>query len=171
MTSATLSANRSAASLWGALRPALLAIGLAVLATAVCAYRAPAEPLAHAVAPEGVAMGGFDPVAYFTDGAAARGQPGIVLRWRGLTWHFASPAHRAAFEANPKAYLPEFGGFCPMSVGAGSPVPGNPEHWVILDGRLYLAAGPGQLAAFREHGQTAVQAARGNWTRRAGSGN
>ena len=119
----------------------------------------------------GVAVGGYDPVAYFTDGRAEPGAPEIALRWRGVRWHFASPAHRSAFEANPKAYLPQFGGFCALSVALGSPVPASPEHFVLIDGRLYLAEGAAALTRLLDAPQDMLQAARANWPPRAMAGN
>lgn len=115
------------------------------------------------VAPQGVAVGGFDPVAYFAEGRAQPGAPDIALRWRGVRWHFATPAHRAAFEANPKAYLPQFGGFCALSVAQGRPVPADPEHWAVIDGRLYMAEGAAELARFMTDPQGMLRAARSNW--------
>ena len=125
-----------------------------------------AEQRAGQVTSTGVALGGFDPVAYFTDGRAVAGEPAIALRWRGVRWHFASPAHRAAFEANPQAYMPQFGGYCAVSVAQGRPVPGNPEHWAILDGRLYFASDAARLVQVLGD-PTALQSARSSWSRSA----
>ena len=116
------------------------------------------------VAPGGVALDGFDPVAYFQDGAARPGDPAIALRWRGVRWHFTTPTHRSAFEANPKAYLPAFGGHCPVSVAGGDPRPADPRHWAIVEGRLYIAAEPAALARFKAHADRLRQAAKAQWT-------
>ncbi len=126
-----------------------------------------ADPLARLAAPNGVAVGGFDPVAYFADASAIPGLAEVALRWRGVLWHFASPEHRAAFEANPKAFIPQFGGFCPVSLAEGRRIPADPAHWVILDGRLYLTVGASELAILRSRPQAVVTAARGNWSRRS----
>ena len=118
-------------------------------------------------APGGVALGGFDPVAYFASGAALAGDPGIALRWRGVRWHFSSPAHRTAFEANPKAYLPEFGGHCPVSVADGDPRPADPRLWAIIEGRLYVAAEPDALDRLSQtaHLREQAQARWSGWSR------
>ena len=112
----------------------------------------------------GVAVGGYDPVAYFHEGAARPGNPEIALRWRGVRWHFATPAHRAAFEANPKAYAPAFGGHCAVSVADGLPRRGDPLHWLILDGRLVLTAEPSGLARLRATPDAVLQSARRHWS-------
>lgn len=130
---------------------------------------APAEQSARLTGSSGIALGGFDPVAYFTDGQAVAGEAGIALRWRGVRWHFATPAHRAAFEANPQAYLPQFGGFCAVSVAQGRPVPGDPRHWAIVDGRLYFTSDAAHLAQVMGNPSTLLQSARNSWTR-AGDG-
>ena len=88
----------------------------------------------------GVALGGYDPVAYFTEGAARAGSSEWQAEWGGGTWHFASDAHRTAFLADPEAYAPQFGGHCAFAASLGIKTPGAPETWSIIDGRLFLNA-------------------------------
>jgi YHS domain-containing protein len=64
----------------------------------------------------GVAILGYDPVAYFTDAKAVVGKPEFTARHDGATWQFASAAHRDAFVANPARYAPQFGGYCAYGV-------------------------------------------------------
>ncbi|WP_201157607.1 YHS domain-containing (seleno)protein [Rhodobaculum claviforme] len=140
---------------------------LRLLAVAAClAWAVPAtaeRPDRHA-AEGGVAVGGHDPVAFFNDGTAVPGDPAIALRWRGVRWHFATPAHRAAFEANPKAFAPAFGGHCPVSVAEGAPRPGDPRHWIIHEQRLFLLAGDGAAHRLREAPQELLAQARARWS-------
>lgn len=104
-------------------------------------------PLSGARAdPGGVALMGYDAVAYFRHSEALPGAGNIALRWRGLVWHFASVENRAAFEADPRAYAPQFGGLCPIALTRGEVMPGDPRHWTIRDGKLYLSASPEGLA-------------------------
>lgn len=125
------------ARLW---RAALLSLALGLgLAGPLAAGDGPA-------ASGGVALQGHDPVAYFRRGAAVPGRPEFRLRWRGRVWQFASAEHRNAFEANPRAFLPQFGGHCALSVARGRPVQGDPRHWAVVDGRLYLAERDAALA-------------------------
>ena len=86
----------------------------------------------------GIAISGYDPVAYFTDGKPVRGSPGHALMWRGATWHFASAAAMEAFEMDPHAYAPQYGGYCAWAVSQGYTAAGNPRNWRIVDGKLYL---------------------------------
>ena len=86
----------------------------------------------------GVAIGGVDPVAYFTQGRAAEGRAEHSLMWKGVEWRFSSAEHRAAFEADPEAYAPQYGGYCAYAVSEGYTAKIDPEAWTNHDGRLYL---------------------------------
>jgi YHS domain-containing protein len=85
-----------------------------------------------------VAVGGYDPVAYFTDGRPVRGTTQHRITHRGYEYRFASAEHLATFRANPSRYLPQYGGYCAWAVANGYTAAGNPQNWRIVDGRLYL---------------------------------
>jgi hypothetical protein len=78
-------------------------------------------------------------------------------------WRFASPANLAAFEANPTAYAPQFGGYCALGVSEGVAVGGDPHNFAILDGRLYLASTPEGLARLVSEAARRVELARRHW--------
>jgi len=87
----------------------------------------------------GLAIGGYDPVAYFTAGKAVDGKKDISLEYGGATYRFATMADRDAFKANPGKYEPQYGGWCAYAMGAnGEKVEVDPETFKILDGKLYL---------------------------------
>ena len=86
----------------------------------------------------GLAIDGFDPVAYFTDAEAARGAPDVEAAQGGAIWRFRSEANRAAFMAHPEVYGPQFGGYDPVDVARGRAVAGRPQLWLIAGQRLYL---------------------------------
>lgn len=111
---------------------------LAALGAALSLPRAARAGTAAVYTEGGVAIDGTDPVAYFTEGRAVTGSAAIVLTWRGADWRFASEAHRAAFEADPEAFAPRYGGWCAWAVAEGYTAPTVPEAWAIMDGRLYL---------------------------------
>lgn len=99
--------------------------------------------LAHAIAPvdtnwRGLAIGGYDTVAYFTDGKPVEGSSEFVTTWKGATWRFASAAHRDAFVAEPDRYAPQFGAYCAWAVAQGYTASIDPEAWRVVDGKLYL---------------------------------
>ncbi len=108
---------------------------LALLALAPAAARA--EPT-RTFLERGVAIRGYDPVAYFTEGRPVRGSAAFSHRWHGAAWHFASAAHRDAFAADPMRYAPAYGGFCAFAVSEGYTAPIDPQAWRIVDGRLFL---------------------------------
>jgi hypothetical protein len=86
----------------------------------------------------GLAISGFDPVAYFTDAKPLPGKGEFEQSVAGAVWRFRSAGNRAAFKADPEVYMPRFGGYDPVGVARGVAVPGNPLLWVIIDERLYL---------------------------------
>ncbi len=85
-----------------------------------------------------VAVGGYDPVAYFTDGRPVRGTSEHRVTHQGYEYRFASAEHLAAFRANPSRYTPQYGGYCAWAVANGYTAAGNPQNWRIVDGKLYL---------------------------------
>lgn len=95
-----------------------------------------AEP--EVFAPGGLAISGYDPVAYFTDGRPVMGKSRHALRWRGATWYFATAAAMEAFEMNPSAYAPRYGGYCAYAMSKGAVASTVPEAFTIHGGRLYL---------------------------------
>lgn len=113
----------------------LLGLGLAFSAAPVLAA-APAAPVS--ASEQGLAIRGYDPVAYFTAGRPVAGSADHEYRWNGATWRFASAESRARFAADPDAYAPRFGGYCAWAVSQNYLAPGDPQVWRIVDGRLYL---------------------------------
>ncbi len=88
----------------------------------------------------GVAIMGYDPVAYFTDSKPVQGSEEFSYDWLGTPWHFASREHRELFKSEPVKYAPQFGGYCAGEVaGDGITVNIDPEAWRIIDGKLYLS--------------------------------
>ena len=86
----------------------------------------------------GLAISGFDPVAYFTDGRALAGKGEFEQAFAGTVWRFRNAGNRAAFLAAPDVYMPRFAGYDPVGVARGVAVAGNPELWLIVRERLYL---------------------------------
>jgi hypothetical protein len=113
-------------------RRAVLAVAAALLGATIAA----AEPVNRSR--QGLAIDGYDPVAYFTESRALPGLPQLTHQHGGATYRFATEAHRDAFAADPARYLPQYGGFCAWAVSRGDTAPIDPEAWRIVDGRLYL---------------------------------
>lgn len=110
---------------------------------ACAAFAAPAaastsRPVNTLDSPDGLAIRGYDPVAYFRDGGPRLGKKEFSVNHGGATWRFRSAEHKALFEADPERYLPAFGGFCAYGASRGYLVKIEPEAWSIVNGRLYL---------------------------------
>lgn len=86
----------------------------------------------------GLALFGYDPVAYFTDGKAIRGQHKYEWVWKGVSWTFASRSNREVFRQDPDVYAPQFGGHGALAMARGYVSGANPRIWAIYRDRLYL---------------------------------
>lgn len=87
---------------------------------------------------DGVAIKGFDAVAYFTESRAVKGSGEHTATYKGSTFHFASAANRDLFAANPEKYAPQYDGFCAYGVAKGAKAKIEGEAFKIVDGKLYL---------------------------------
>ena len=86
-----------------------------------------------------VAIKGYDPVAYFVEGRPMKGSEDYSHKWLGVTWYFASAAHRDLFIEDPTRYAPQYGGFCAIAVAFNGEISNiDPKAWDIVDGKLYL---------------------------------
>jgi YHS domain-containing protein len=86
----------------------------------------------------GLALKGYDPVAYFAEGKPVQGKPEITASHEGATYRFASAANRDAFAAAPGKYAPQYGGYCAYGMASGYKAPIEPDAWTIVEGKLYL---------------------------------
>lgn len=87
---------------------------------------------------EGVALDGFDTVAYFKQEKAVRGTSQFSCEYQNKTWYFSSAENRDAFLSNPEAFTPQFGGYCAHSLSNNKLVRSNPESFSVRDNKLYL---------------------------------
>ncbi|HUS52708.1 MAG TPA: YHS domain-containing (seleno)protein [Thermohalobaculum sp.] len=93
----------------------------------------------------GVAIKGYDTVAYFTEGMAVKGSAEFSYEWLGAPWYFANAEHRSLFSSSPTKYAPQYGGYCTLGVGLDAHAAENidPERaWRIIDGKLYFVYDP-----------------------------
>jgi YHS domain-containing protein len=87
----------------------------------------------------GLAIQGYDPVAYFNQSKAIEGKKDITTQYNGINYRFANMQNRDAFTAAPEKYEPQYGGWCAYAMGAkGEKVAVDPETFKIVDGKLYL---------------------------------
>jgi YHS domain-containing protein len=111
----------------------------------------------------GIALYGYDPVAYFIDRSARPGAAEYEYRFAGLTWRFRSEANRKAFAEAPENFVPAFGGYDPLAVGQGVAIEGNPAFFAVLEQKLFLFAREESLARFLENPKNLFDAAVNAW--------
>ncbi|MCV9938864.1 tat pathway signal sequence domain protein [Boseaceae bacterium BT-24-1] len=125
----------------------------------------PGRPINTLGSSDGVAIRGYDPVAYFRQGGPQLGKPEFSVSHGGATWRFANAENKAAFEAQPARYLPAYGGFCAYGTSRGYLVKIEPEAWSIVDGRLYLNYDLGVRETWAGKPKTYIARADSNWPR------
>jgi len=111
----------------------------------------------------GLALQGYDPVAFFTDHKPVQGKAGFQSADHGATYWFASAEHKALFDASPKKYEPAFGGYCAYGVSKGDLAPINVHAFLIVDGRLLMQYSEGVRDAFNEDQKGNLAEAEANW--------
>lgn len=120
----------------------------------------------------GFAVSGYDVVAYFdleqapvgsAQPAAIPGDKDITSSYNGATFAFSSAENKARFDADPEAFVPQYDGHCAYGVSKGGKVPGNPNLWRILDGKLYLNITQNVVGFWEEDIPGNLTLAEGNW--------
>lgn len=137
---------------------ALLACFLVLVISAAPAYAGGV----FSTTPGGVAIQGYDPVAYFTMEKAVKGLKGFTHEWLGTTWHFKSAQHRDMFTDNPIMYAPQHGGYCSVGVLDGGQYSVDPQAWRVVDGKLYLFYDSSTMASWNPN-RPAVAIADEDW--------
>jgi len=146
-----------------------LAVLMALVAAAGLAFMLAAEPSASAgerVVVDwhtGLAIDGYDPVAFFTEGKPVQGRPDMELRQGNVVWRFTNVGNRAAFAAAPQVYMPQYGGYDPVGVARGLAVAGNPNVWIIQGQRLFLFYDSARRQKFAGDPNRIVAAADRKW--------
>jgi hypothetical protein len=115
--------------------------------------------------PGGLAVKGYDVVAYFTDNAPVLGSEDIEFTWREVRWRFANEEHREIFRAEPQRYAPRYGGFCAGGVALGRTSPIDPEAFAIVDGKLYLGFDKAVADEIRQAPEKILPKADENWAK------
>ncbi|WP_079538364.1 YHS domain-containing (seleno)protein [Bradyrhizobium lablabi] len=111
----------------------------------------------------GLAIEGFDPVAYFVDQSPERGLPDYEASQAGAVWRFRNEGNRASFVAHPEIYGPQFGGYDPIDLARGVTVAGNPRFWLISGQRLYLFSRDDNRDAFAADPERGQREAKSHW--------
>jgi hypothetical protein len=136
--------------------------GAAVAGIALAAQAATTERLV-ADRMTGLAIGGFDPVAYFTDAQPLVGKAGFEAAEAGAIWRFRNEGNRAFFLAHPEIYSPQFGGYDPIDVARGVAFAGDPRFWLVAGQRLFLFGRAESRDAFAADPYPILREAKRRW--------
>ncbi len=137
-----------------------LLIGLALAAGLLPA--AAADPLV-VNAGTGLALSGYDPVAYFTNRRPELGKASLEITFDGAVWRFRNVGNQLAFKDHPDVYRPRFGGYDPVGIAHNSSVPGNPLVWAIVGEKLYLFYSDKDRQAFLAAPTPTLETAERRW--------
>jgi YHS domain-containing protein len=140
-----------------ATRRAAVAVAFAVLSTAAVAAQKVNTSFT------GLAIGGYDPVAYFTQNKPVKGTREFTFEFEGATYRFASAAHREQFTREPAKYVPQYGAFCAWAVSRGYTADTDPLAWRIVDGKLYLNYNASVQKKWEEDVAGNISKADANW--------
>ena len=114
-----------------------------------------------------LAIQGYDPVAYFTQNKAVKGNTGLSYNYQGVIYNFSSAENLNLFKQHPEKYEPAYGGWCAYAMGEkGEKVSINPSTFKIKDGKLYLfynAWGTNTLTSWNEDEASLKKKADINW--------
>jgi len=111
----------------------------------------------------GVAIQGYDPVAYFAENRPVKGDSHFQATYEGAKYYFSSEANKKTFESNPKKYAPQFGGFCAYAASKGYTAKIEPDAFQILNGRLLLQYDTDVRDLFNKDPQGNLKKADQNW--------
>lgn len=152
-------------------RPQIALIGFALMAVLCPPVAPPGLAPAFAATTErvvtnrysGLAIEGFDPLAYFVDHRPELGLPEFEAAQGGAVWRFRNEGNRASFVAHPDVYGPQFGGYDPVDLARGVTVAGSPMFWLIAGDRLYLFGREETRDAFAANPAPYAKEAKARW--------
>ena len=113
----------------------------------------------------GVAIKGYDAVAYFTENQAVAGNSQYSYQWMDVTWYFATAENLKKFKKDPVKYAPQYGGFCAYAVSKGSVADTDPTAWSVVNGKLYLNFNSSVKTLWECNKTGFIQQANANWGR------
>ena len=114
-------------------------------------------------AKEGIAVSGYDVVAYFMEARPVKGIATNSVMYKGANWIFSSKENAELFKANPGKYEPEYGGYCAFGCSRGYKAKTSPDAWTIVDGKLYLNYNTDVRDTWNKDQQEYIKKADANW--------
>lgn len=113
---------------------------------------------------DGKAIGGYDPVAYFTEKKPVKGKEEFKSVYQGANWYFSSAANKKLFDANPLTYAPQYGGYCAFGVAGGYKAKISPDAWTVVNNKLYLNYNLNVQKDWLKDQSGMIKKADSNWT-------
>ena len=110
-----------------------------------------------------VALKGYDPISYFTDGKPEKGSSEFTFAFDDTTYWFKNAEHREKFAGDPERYAPQFDGYCAVQLSRGRKVEADPEAWTITNGKLYVFSGKPGVPIFQDQPVAIARKASENW--------
>ncbi len=109
-----------------------------IIISAICLIQTAAAQSSEVYAPSGIAINGYDPVAFFTEGKPLKGLSEFSFTWKNVQWNFISKANLDSFKTAPEKFAPQFGGYCAYGTSQGHKAPTQADTWTIVNEKLYF---------------------------------
>src|SRR6186997_3245142 len=93
---------------------------------------------AEIFSPGGIAIKGYDAVAFFKQSKPVKGMEKFSYQWNNATWLFSNEENRAAFKKAPEKYAPQYGGYCAYGASEGHKAPTETDTWTVRNDKLYF---------------------------------
>lgn len=114
---------------------------------------------------DGLAVNGYDVVAFLTDDKATQGSKTFEFVWHGAKWLFSSEENLNKFKKEPELYAPEFGGYCAHAMADGQKIAGDPINWKVIDGKLFLMQNPEMKKQWEMNQAENIKKAQEQWAK------
>jgi YHS domain-containing protein len=111
----------------------------------------------------GVILKGYDPVAYFKQNKAIKGDPKYSSSYGGATYYFASRDDKAEFDRSPAKYAPQYGGFCANSMTKRKLKDIDPNVFAVYKEKLYVCSSQKAKKSFFSDPDSNIKKADANW--------
>lgn len=112
---------------------------------------------------DGAAIGGYDPVAFFTESKPVKGAASYTTKWKDADWQFASQANLDSFTKSPEKYAPQYGGYRAYGTADGHKASTEADTWTVLDGKLYFNYNQDVKATWNKDRPKYIEQANTNW--------
>jgi YHS domain-containing protein len=114
-------------------------------------------------APDGIALNGYDAVAFFTQAKPVKGSSDYSFKWDGASWLFSTKANLESFKHSPEKYAPQYGGYCAYGTAQGHKAPTQADTWTIVNDKLYFNYNMKVKELWNKNRSAFIDSANNNW--------